>query len=238
MSGFMDALGFLTVVGGGRPLTPSAQRWFPVVGALVGLVVGTAWWVAAQVLPPAPAAVVAVAADLFLTGMLHFDGLLDSADGLLPHLDRPRRLEVMREPTVGAFAVTVAGIVLLARWSGFAALEPNPLLVIGLWTASRSLAVVALDRLPTARTDGLARTFAARSGAAIGLVGIAAGAGIAAAWNPLSGTVAAAIGLGGALAILALSLRRLGGITGDTLGAAIVTMETVALLAATAVAHP
>lgn len=235
MTGFMDALGFLTVLGGPRPLSPAAQRWFPVIGAIVGLVVGIVWWGAAHVLPAAPAAVMAVAADLLLTGMLHFDGLLDSADGLLPHLDRNRRLEVMREPTVGAFAVTVAALVILARWSGLTVLRPAPLLLIGLWVASRSVAVVALNRLAPARPDGLATTFAAKGEGALGVLGLAVSGALAVTWDPLYGAVALLSGLAAAGSILLLSVRRLGGITGDTLGAAIVAFETFALLAATAV---
>lgn len=234
MTGFWEALGFLTVLGGPRPLSPAASRWFPVVGALVGLAVGAAWWAAAQVLPAVPAAVVAVAVDLWLTGMLHADGLADSADGLLPPRERTRRLEVMREPTVGAFAVIVTVVVLLARWSGLVELSPAPLLLAGLWTASRSVAVVALDRLALARSDGLATTFAGRDSTVVGVLGLVSGVAAAAVWDPIYGTLAALAGLGAAGGVLALSRRRLCGITGDTLGAAIVIFETVALLAATA----
>ena len=88
-----SALGFLTVVGGAAPPDRRAPAWFGPVGAALGLAVGGAWWVAGELWPPLVAALVAVAVDAGLTGMLHFDGLADSADGLLPPLDRGRRLD-------------------------------------------------------------------------------------------------------------------------------------------------
>ena len=102
-------------LGGAAPPDRRHVRWFPVVGARARAgrrrrVVGRRRSSGRRRWPPA----VVVAADLALTGMLHVDGLADTADGLLPHLERERRLEVMAEPAVGAFAVAVVGVVLLA----------------------------------------------------------------------------------------------------------------------------
>src|SRR5204862_4098680 len=132
------ALAFLTPLGGPAAPSPRALAWFPAVGAALGLALGGAWWVAARVWPPAAAAAVVVAADLALTGMLHLDGLVDSADGLLPHLPRDRRLAVMAAPDVGAFGIAIAAAVLLLRWSSFASRPPSVLLVAGLWCVSRT----------------------------------------------------------------------------------------------------
>ncbi|TMK63295.1 MAG: adenosylcobinamide-GDP ribazoletransferase [Actinobacteria bacterium] len=115
-----EALGFLTVLGGPHELTPRALRWFPVVGAAVGALVGVVWWSANLVFAPLLAAVLAVAADLLLTGMLHVDGLADAADGLLPHAARERRLAIMRAPDIGAYAVAVVGVVLVTRVAALA----------------------------------------------------------------------------------------------------------------------
>ncbi|MGH9226317.1 MAG: adenosylcobinamide-GDP ribazoletransferase, partial [Acidimicrobiales bacterium] len=92
------AVAFLTPVGGAAAPSPAAVSWFPVVGALIGGAVGAVWWGADAVWAPLVAAALAVAADLVLTGGLHADGLIDSADGLLPPLDRERRLDVMADP--------------------------------------------------------------------------------------------------------------------------------------------
>ncbi len=153
------ALGFLTLWPGGGPPTATTLLWFPVVGALVGGTVGAIWWGASQVWPPLVAAAVAVCADLAITGMLHFDGLVDTADGLLPPRSRTRRLEAMADPHAGAFGVTVAGAALLLRWAVFASIAPAPLVVAALWCTSRSVAGTAALSLPYARPAGLASAF-------------------------------------------------------------------------------
>lgn len=227
------ALAFLTPLGGARNPSPAAVKWFPVVGLLLGLAVGGVWWGADRLWPWPVAAAIAVVADLALTGMLHLDGLVDSADGLIPHLDRERRLEVMADPRAGAFGVVVAGGTLLARWAAFGATDANVLLVAGLWCLSRSAMGVLLLALPYARLQGLASPFEGASpwpllagavvsgamlGRAIGWPGLAVFAG---AW-----LVVAVMGL--------LARNRLGGFTGDVLGAAGVLAETVGLVIASA----
>ena len=148
------ALAFLTPFPGARVPTPKALRWFPVVGVVLGFVVGGLWWATAKAWPLPVAALLVVAADLGLTGMLHLDGLADSADGLLPHLGPERRLEVMREPTVGAFGIGAVVVVLLARFAVFATLRPAPLLVAALWCVSRTSMAAVVERVPYARARG------------------------------------------------------------------------------------
>lgn len=110
-----------------RVPTPRALRWFPLVGVLLGIALGGLWWATAKIWPLPVAALIVVVADLGLTGMLHVDGLADCADGLLPHMSKERRLEVMSEPTVGAFGVAVVAVVLLGRFAVLATLRPAPL---------------------------------------------------------------------------------------------------------------
>ena len=230
----ITALAFLTPFGGARVPTSRSVAWFPVVGAVVGLVVGAVWWGAGELWAPGVAAALAVVADLALTGMLHLDGLADSGDGLLPHLDRERRLEVMTEPTIGAFGVVVVAATLLLRWSAFASLEPDPWLVAGLWCLSRTLMAVVLTSMPYARGEGLASAFRGGSAAATALVGGILGAGLVGAgigFPALAVVPAAALG-GGSVVLLAH--RRIGGFTGDVLGAAGVVAETVGLVVAAA----
>ncbi len=231
----LAALGFLTPFGPARAPTPSALRWFPVVGAIVGAGVGLVWWASARgwhgdLVP----AVLAVAADLALTGMLHVDGLADSADGLLPHLSRDRRLEVMSQPDVGAFGLAATVAVLFLRFAAFDTLRPDIALVVGIWCVSRSLMTAAMVALPYARSSGgLATAFLGggrRGTAAAASAGVVAGT-LLAVW---AGGPAAAAGIGtgaaAAAAIVWLAHRRLGGFTGDVLGAAVVVSETAALL--------
>ena len=235
-----DAVAFLTPLGGARAArrpTSAAVAWFPVVGTLVGGAVGAVWWGANEVWAPGVAAAFALVADLALTGLLHYDGLVDSADGLLPPMDTERRLEVMADPTAGGFGVAVAVVVTLLRWAALASGRPSVWLVAGIWCSSRTVMAVALRTLPYARPSGLASSFRGTQrggGVGIGAAGLAAGGGMAAMAGAAPGVAGvAAVGLAGA-GVLWLSQRRLGGFTGDVLGAAGVIAETAGLLAAAA----
>jgi adenosylcobinamide-GDP ribazoletransferase len=198
------------------------------------------WWSTEHAWPAEVAAAIVVGADLALTGLLHIDGLVDAADGLLAHLDRDRRLAVMREPTVGAFGIAAGGAVLLARFAALSSIRPSILLLTGIWCGSRAVMAVtpSVVRYVRADTGGLATSFLApgRVGPAVA-AGLTGTAGLLAAsmlWRPLGGAVAAMSGLIGAALVIWFARRRLGGFTGDVLGAAGVVFETVALVVAAA----
>jgi adenosylcobinamide-GDP ribazoletransferase len=222
------ALGFLTPIGGARTPTARALPWFTVVGALVGLCVGGVWWAATEVWSPAVGAALAIVADLALTGMLHVDGLGDTADGLLPHLPRDRRLEVMAQPDIGAFGVGAIGSVLLLEFATLATTKPDVVLVAGLWAAARGGAAVVLASMRYARPGGLAEAFRGRSSAAVGMLVLAV------AVLLLHDPLAAIAATGGTVLVVSLAQRRIGGYTGDVLGATIVIAQVLGLLAAAA----
>ncbi len=227
------ALSFLTPMGGAVAPSPSALAWFPAVGALLGLVLGGVWWMADRLWAAPLAAAVVIAADLALTGMLHFDGLVDSADGLLPPLEQDRRLEVMADPAAGAFGVGVAVVVVLLRWASLAALTPAPWLLAALWCGSRLVMAGVAQWVPYARPGGLAGAFLEGGRrrvpvAGVLLVGVLA---FVAGGDGVAGVVVLVVAAG---AVVALAVRRLGGFTGDVLGAAGVVGETAGLLAAAA----
>jgi len=238
------AVSFLTPFGGPADPAPSALAWFPAVGALIGLAVGGIWWAARRGWAPPAAAAIAVIADAALTGMLHLDGLADAADGLLPPLSRSRRLEVMADPRLGAFGVAGLAIVLLARFGAFASMLPSPLAVAGLWSGSRTAMAVTARVVPYARPAGLASAFlpapadGSRPSAAerlagpavLGLAGGLLALALAFAGRGALGVAAVGAEAVAAAAVVLLARRRLGGFTGDVLGAAAVAGETVGLL--------
>jgi adenosylcobinamide-GDP ribazoletransferase len=234
-----SALGFLTILGGAAPLDRRAPAWFGLVGALVGLGVGAVWWAAAELWPAVLAALLAVGVDAVLTGMLHLDGLADSADGLLPPVERERRLAIMAGPDVGAFGMVVVVLVLAGRVAALASLPPDPLLVAGLWAAARAGMALTMAAVPYARVSGAASGFAGRRAAPAVLSLLAAGALVVGAvvtsglggWAAVATTVASAAAFAG---VIAVAVRRLGGYTGDVLGAAGVAAETVGLVVAAA----
>lgn len=228
------AVGFLTVLGGAAAPDRRAAAWFGVVGALVGASVGAVWWGAGELWPPVLAAVLAVTCDAALTGMLHLDGLADAADGLLPPVDRARRLAIMATPDVGAFGMAALTLVLLARVAALAGLAPDPLLLAGLWAASRGGMALALASVPYARPRGAASGFAGRATVATGATLVVALAVVVAARGGWAGAATAAAACAAFAGVVALAVRRLGGYTGDVLGAAGVLAETAALVVAAA----
>jgi adenosylcobinamide-GDP ribazoletransferase len=231
------ALSFLTPLFGARQPSPTALLWFPIVGALLGAVVGVVWWAADRIWPASVAALIVVVADLALTGMLHFDGLVDSADGLLPHLTPERRLEVMAEPTTGAFGLAVGAMVLALRAAALAVIGPSALLLAGLWCGSRTLMAVTITRVPYARSalggsGGLASAFLGAPIRPIAAEGVLSAVVLAALWRPFPGAVSVLAGVAAGIGVVRLAQRRIGGFTGDVLGAAGMVTETVGLLVA------
>lgn len=230
------AIGFLTIFGRSNPPDGSTLEWFPLVGALIGAVVGAVWWGADRLWPPALAAALTLVADLVITGMLHLDGLIDSADGILSHMELARRFKVMTEPTVGAFGVSVAIMALLTRWASFVSMVPHVALIAGLWCVARTVMAVTVRSQPYAKSqEGLASLFIGpRRWISVALIGSILALGLGALGDGLIGVLAVLMaGLTGS-GVVALGRRRLGGYTGDVLGAAGVLAETAGLIFAAA----
>ncbi|MFP5364879.1 MAG: adenosylcobinamide-GDP ribazoletransferase [Thermoleophilia bacterium] len=228
------AVGLLTIVPvGRRELGAGSERaaglWFPLVGGFVGVVAAAAYGVGEALLGATYGAALALTVSAIVTGGLHHDGLADSADGLGVRGDLSRRLDVMRDPRIGAFgtlsliAFAVLAIAALARLSppdAAGALVAGH--ALGRWAALAQLAFVG-----PAREDGLGASFSADRlafaiGSVVALAIALAAAGIAAGLCAVAGAA-----LGGA-AVAALARRCTAGRTGDTLGAAVLVTELVA----------
>ncbi len=206
-----------------------ATRYFPLVGLGVGLLAGLVFGAARIGLPPLAAAALSLAATLLLTGAMHEDGLADAADGLFGGRTRDDALRIMRDSRLGTFGVLALFVVLAAKLAVTASLrDPAPALVAA-HAAGRFWAVLPPSVLPYARTDGMAAGVAGPSrtdlalAALFGLVPLLLLPGYqASAALLLSGL--AALGVG------AWSRQRLGGYTGDVLGATAVLTELTVLL--------
>lgn len=234
-----SAVAFLTPFG--RASTPTARTtvWFPWVGMAIGLAVGGLWWASSLAFPALVAAAIAVGADLVVTGCLHFDGLADAADGLLPPLPRQRRLEVMRDPAVGAFGAVAVALALVLRTVSLAAMHPKPWAMAGLWGLSRTAMALTVWTMPYARDQGgLASAFVGdgRGRLPTATKALSAGAGLALCvvlvlvGRGLPGLVALGAAACGFSAVVLLARARVGGFTGDVLGAAGVVGETLGLI--------
>ncbi len=215
-----------------------AIAFFPLVGAALGASLGGIGLVLDRALPSGPTAVLVLLASALLTGGLHLDALMDTADGVFGGTTIRRRLEIMRDSRVGAFGAIAGILALLGQYACLTEQTGLPRL-IALVTAlamGRWAMVVAIRAFPPARPEGLGATFhrSATSGALAGATALAAL--IAAATFPLGLAAllsSALVAIGGGWFIA----RRLGGLTGDSYGALAVVAETLVLYLAVALGH-
>jgi adenosylcobinamide-GDP ribazoletransferase len=211
----------------------SALPWFPIVGLLLGsalyglcLLMGTAW--------PEASALAVVAGGALLTRGLHLDGLADSADGLFGGRTRERMLEIMKDSRMGAFGGIAIVLILLAKFVFIARLANLHALswIIPAFVTSRTVQAVLAVTEPYARPDGTAGPFLAEAKPVHGLVALLLGmcALLVVGRLDILWLVALALGLALALLLARAFRRRVGGITGDLLGATSELTETAVLL--------
>jgi adenosylcobinamide-GDP ribazoletransferase len=241
VKGLLGAVSFLTRVptgtGARRPEElATSVPWFPVVGAGVGLVVAAVYGGARLALPPLPAATLAVVAGICLTGAFHEDGLGDTADAFAGGWDRESTTRILKDPRLGTFGVLAVAASLLLRVAAVAALAPAAALAAlpAAHALSRAAAVAAMTALPVAGETGLGASYALARNRRRALAGAAAGLAVALALlGPAAAWAAAATALAAWL-LGRLARRRIGGVTGDVLGAIQQLGEVLVLLAAAA----
>ena len=220
------------------PNLARATRAMPLAGAAIGLGGAAVYWLSgATGLTPAIAGLLAVATTILLTGALHEDGLADSADGLFANAEPARRLEIMRDSRTGAYGVLALILSVGLRATALAAIAapgPAAAALIAAHALARALPPAVMAWAPLARDDGLAAAAgqaesehawtALGLGAVIALLLLGIGAGLAAL---------IVAGLAG-FAMIRLARARIGGYTGDVLGAIEQLGEIAVLLAAAA----
>jgi cobalamin 5'-phosphate synthase/cobalamin synthase len=206
---------------------------FPVVGALLGGALAGAGVLLARILPAPLTAVLVVAAGALATGALHLDGIADTADGLGGGRDAEHALRIMKDHAVGAYGASALVLVVLVKAAAIAAIAGGA----SAWTwlpiagaLSRWIMVPLVRVLPSARPGGLGATFASHLGAAESwgatALALAVAVGLAGARGAIAACGVAALGA----AFGALCRRRIGGVTGDTLGAAAELSEVLVLV--------
>jgi adenosylcobinamide-GDP ribazoletransferase len=220
-----------------RAAAATAMGLAPLVGAALGAAVGGA--VALLRFAGAPALVAGAAGvglAALLTRGLHLDGLADTADGLGSYRSGPAALEIMKRPDIGPFGVVALVVTVLLQAAALAGLAgPDAVLAGTAAFATGRLAVSWACRrgVPPARPEGLGALVAGTVGAptlAVGTLLTAAVAVPAVPGRPWQGPLAVAAGLAASGLLVRHAVRRLGGITGDVLGAAVELATGLALL--------
>ena len=243
---FLIALQFLTRlpvparVGFNPQWLNESARHFPLVGACVGVLAAGVLWVAAWVFPVGVAVGLSMVATVLLTGAFHEDGLADTCDALGGAVSRERALEIMKDSRIGSYGAVGLLLVLGLKAAALAALPlvwAVPALVLG-HAASRAAAVSLIRFMPyagdvdQAKAKPLARRIST-SGLLVALGWVALVCGLIVACSPgtwVAVLIALALAVVGALACARWFRRRLGGITGDTLGATQQLAELLMLL--------
>lgn len=242
MTGFLGALQFLTRVPVRTATAPDLARsvpWFPIVGAVVGLVVGAVAVSGQELLTPVVAAALAVLAGVLVTGAFHEDGLADTADALVGGWTVERRLEILKDPRHGSYGVAALTGSIVLRVACLASLGPAAAFAtaVAAHTVGRGTAVVVMGVAPTARPSGLGADYTRGLGvwpvAAAAVAAAAIGA-VATGW--WIGPIVAAAAITGA-ATAGWAVARIGGITGDVLGAVEQVVECAVLVVAVGLAR-
>jgi adenosylcobinamide-GDP ribazoletransferase len=231
LGGALVAFRYLTVL----PLPRSrvagdlgrAAGWFPVVGLVLGACLALASLAIDRVVPPGVGAMLLVALWAVLTGGLHLDGLADTCDGLGGGWSRERALAIMRDAHSGPYGVTGIVLVLGLKAATLASL-PEGLAWRALVLApvlGRAGPLLLVRLCPPARPEGAGHALAtgARwpSLVAGGLVAVVASVALLGGWGAAALAASGLLGWGGAIHLR----RRLGGFTGDTLGALVEVTE-------------
>ncbi len=245
MASFLAALSFLTIFPApkdadlSQQVVSNSRAWFPLAGLLIGIVLVGLEWLLGYLFPPFLNAALLVVFLVIVNRALHLDGLMDTCDGLFGGHTPERRREIMRDSSVGAFAVAGGASVLLLKYAAMLSLLATTLpgkeaALLVFPVVSRYAMVLQLMVFPYVRTPGLGSPFHGRDARLPSVVAA------------LIAVVAVGVlgGLGGililaAICLLALALGQMamgliGGLTGDIYGATNELTEVGALLAAVA----
>lgn len=215
-----------------------SARWFPLIGLMIGGFLVAALQILTAVFPALVTAFLIVAIDALITGALHLDGLADTADGFGGGRSREDVLRIMRDHAIGSYgavalivvvaikASALAELIVRHRAAAWLALMP----MLGRWSV-----VLLSATQPYARR--LDQDGAPSGGAVSDFVGRVELVVASATALPSAFILATWRGLAAALLVLAASglwgwycRRRIGGVTGDTLGASVEISEVLVLL--------
>jgi adenosylcobinamide-GDP ribazoletransferase len=242
MKRFLAAIQFLTILPLPRGLCPDERAlggslpFFPVVGLGIGAAVALIDRGLGSLLPVGATSVLAVILLIAASGGLHLDGLADTADGFFSSRPRKRILDIMKDSRTGPMGVAAIVCVVALKIALIASVAAPARAWVLLLTpvAGRCALLVQMALLPYVRPEGLAQVFhqsRSRIHALWALIFLIAAGGLA---GGFPGLIAGGVSFLFALLFTAYVRRRIGGLTGDTLGAACEWTELAPALVASA----
>ncbi len=221
----MRTLSVLPVPGRETRHFSDALYWFPFAGLLLGILQVLPAMLAVRLAWPEFSAALVLLSGVVLTRGMHADGLADMADGFFGGRDREARLRIMKDPSVGSFGVLALVMLYLLKWVVLVKLvegESWTVIIAGIVLA-RVAQVALASLLPYARSGGgTASGFVSGAGSLHGAVAFLAGAGLLLLLTGFSLLFVTLLASFATVSVLVgwLSMRRIGGVTGDVLGAA------------------
>lgn len=232
---FFAALGFLTVVPlpmgwmDGEGVMGRSVPWFIIVGLLIGAVVSASSIILFAVFPPFPAAVMAATLLMAASGALHMDGLSDTADGFFSSRPRERILEIMKDSHIGAMGVAAIVVVFVLKISLIISLPVHARtgVIFLMPVAGRFAPVMIMASMKNVRDGGLGTVFSESANYMVTMFSFAVL--VISGWL-CAGKTGVAAAVTTVLFILIFSkwcVKKIGGYTGDTLGAAVELCELV-----------
>ena len=237
MNSFLIGLQFLTRIHLVKQTVWTAEdfgrstRFFPLVGLVLGICYALAAWLLLYTLGMRSlTAALLLILPLLLTGGLHADGFMDTADGVFSGRERARKLEIMKDSRVGAFGVVSFVMLMFVQFALLSDMAPL-LLVPALFVMpiiGRLAMVLAVACFPYAREDGMGKTFADMADRSTVVIAALTTAVLVLPWGVLA-TAALVLGTLFALFFCRMMTNILGGVTGDVYGAATVLTETLVL---------
>jgi len=240
MKAFLTAVSFLTRI----PIPGNAGNdylynfskstiFFPVVGAIIGAIDAGMYIILKPFLPQSVLAVLLIALPVFLTGGIHFDGLMDTCDGIFSGRPRQRILEIMKDSRVGSMGVIVGIFNVILRYSILLELPGTvlPVMLITQAAAGRWVMAMGVHFFPYARKEGgLGESFmAGKKLTYLALGSVLTLLIILLLTGPVG--IVIAFGAGGVSMVIAIRVAcKIGGLTGDVYGAMNEVTENVFLL--------
>lgn len=224
---FFGALRFFTRlpvpawVGHSSEALDRSARYFPAVGLVVGAIAALVFVAASQIWPTTLAVLAAMASSIYLTGAFHEDGWSDMVDGFGGGWEKPQVLTIMKDSRIGSFGAVALAMLLLARFATLIEFHPSvtPAVLLAGHALSRFASTTLLRALDYVRDEGKAKPLATRIGwRALGFAALTAALPLLLLppVSVVSGCLFAALAT---IWLARLFRRRIGGYTGDCLGA-------------------